>query len=204
MSVYTKGIRQAFGVWLTGRTAAGTNVRGNRRLKPWEEDLPALSVYTLREENEVRDESPRSYLRRVEVAVEAAVVDPRTLDTLPPASAERAARELDDLLQQCEDAIHPRLAFGGVALPGGRELVVSTPHTFLAGTEYDFESETGIVILGGARQVWTVGYVTEHPESSPAELAPFETIEVSWDLAGTDDALEASDTLKPEQPAPEV
>lgn len=203
--IWTKAIRTAFASWLTGKTAAGERVKATRILRPWEEDLPVLSVYTLRDDPEKRDESVPSYLHRVDVAVEAAVIDPRTLDTLSPASAERAARELDDLLQQCFEVIQPRLGFPGVCLPTGyAPLRISSPETGYAGTEWDFE-DAGAIALGGARQLWTIAHLTEHSEETPAELAPFETINIDWDLVESLDATpEATDTIKPEQPTPEV
>lgn len=89
--------KQAVAV-LLGRTLAGASVFPSR-VAPylsngWQNELPAIAVYTMDENGEIFNASPREYRRTVELVIEIIVTEDADLDD----TLDTIAREVEQLL----------------------------------------------------------------------------------------------------------
>lgn len=90
-----KEIRNAFKELLMGKTRALFSVFTSRQSSLWEEDLPAINIWAQDEsEIEIYTESPRRYLRKLEVTIE-----------LYLAGSKRVDDEIDDFTSEIENII---------------------------------------------------------------------------------------------------
>jgi hypothetical protein len=171
-------IRLAVAELLKGRTNAGTRVASSRATPVWKQGLPAIAVYTGRDEYEISVEAPREYQVRTEVAVELFVEE--TTAGLPD--------ELIDLLEAQVFAVltsDPTL---------GIDQFVLEPVSFA--TDFNANAKRP---LGGARFLWRATHYREAPEGELGEMGLFETAHVETDLAPADQNLDSVDDVHPEQ-----
>lgn len=138
------------------RTRAGDRVHPNRFRPVHEDDLPAILVYTLEEEDDDEDSSPRQYLATVQLAVTVVV-------KYSELGQEDADEELDRLGQVCRDVLFFDTRLGGLLddLKLKRwEIAVLDP---IAG-----------VPMAAGRLVFEASYRTDAPEGAdPGALEDF-------------------------------
>ncbi len=171
-------IREATVELLLGQTAAGTRVSSSRARPSWSEGLPAILVYTPREDWEVSVDSPREYRVRTDVAVELLV-------------EKSAAGVPDELLDELADQVFAVLSKNPTLDLDGLTIVpVSSASDFAEGAKRP---------LGGERFLWRATHYREAPEEEPGELGIFETAHIEHDLAPPDGTLEALDDVHPDQ-----
>lgn len=171
-------IRVAVVEFLKGATDAGLRVSSSRARPAWREGLPAISVYTPREEWEVSIEAPREYRVQTDVAVEIFVEE--SVDGLP-----------DELLDRLEVQVFAVLSKNPTLEIDQLQIVpVSSASDFGAQKKHP---------LGGERFLWRATHYRQAPEGEPGELGLFERAHVEHDLAPVDGTREALDDVFPEQ-----
>jgi hypothetical protein len=182
VSVERRTIRCYLAEKLVGRTRAGSNVRPQRfdpilpeRELDGVEVFAALMVYGLSETLEVHADSPRTYARELELAVEVFVQAGPELD------AEAVEDLVDDVCDQVEcvvDAELPQLL--RVRVPGTQEtLSVNPSHSRLLRVEVGFDAK-GVQLAGAARLVWAVAYSTDVDERLQARATDLETVRATY------------------------
>lgn len=162
-------------------TIAGQNVFNDQPSKMWEEDAPAVYVWTRREQVQVASDTPREYQRDLEVIIEAHTK--RTIGA-------RAADLVDVLLSQAEFVMEKNRLWPTLA-----DLFCVQPSTSgLEDVDLDLSSETSRVQGGGALS-YSLQYFTGYVPSE-AELSAFRRAQVNWDLGPNPDGIiEAQDAL---------
>lgn len=167
---------------IEGIASNGANVYANRSRKVYPEEMPALIVYTRDEQAEIEIEAPRSYKRRLRVAVEIIT------DTKDDAKAP------DDLVDDIAAEIERRL-FRDETLTG----LVSDVR--LSDTEMETNSD-GETMHAAARVTFEIHYWTEAPEEQVG-LDDFESVHSEMLPAGAidDDTEPAIDDISIDQDA---
>lgn len=94
MSNKKKEIRNAFKELLKGKTRALFSVHTSRTGVMWEEDLPAINIWSSGEELEVAGEAPWRYKRACDITVELYLQSARNVDD-----------EIDDFITEVEDLV---------------------------------------------------------------------------------------------------
>lgn len=171
-------IREAAVELLLGQTPAGSRVSSSRARPSWREGLPAITVYTPREEWEVSIDSPREYRVRTDLVVE--IVVEGSADGVPDEDLDAIAVAVFGVFSKA-----PTLDLENLILEP-----VSSSSSF---------SAEGKRPLGSERFVWRATHYREAPEEEPGELGNFELAHLEHDLAPTDGTLEALDDVSPEQ-----
>lgn len=171
-------IRQTVAALLKGNTNAGPRVAASRATMVWKQGLPAIAVYTARDEYEISVEAPREYQVQTDVAIELFV-------------EETAGGVADDLLDELEDQVF-RLLTNDETL--GIDQFKIRPVSFAS----DFTAEAKRP-SGGARFLWRATHYREAPEGELGEMGRFETAHIEHDLAPKDGELDAVDDVHPEQ-----
>jgi hypothetical protein len=122
-------IRAAIKTVLDGATSAGSNVYSSRRTKLWNEELPAIFIFTL--EEPVTPESQRNtrYIRDVQILIEIRLEASTDVDD-----------ELDALVGEVEDLIIANQSLSGTVLS---VLQLNTEVSF----DPNGEKEVGVAIL---------------------------------------------------------
>ncbi len=162
-----KLIRHALVALLTNATAAGARVQGTRVEPHKKSQLPAISVYTLREpvdQDASANTAPRELTRDVKVEITGWVAHS---DALPVDDA------MDDLAEQIEAVMDADPYLGGTA---GESVLESTEMQVV---EDDGRSDplVGIVTL-----TYSVTYRTS--PAAPANLDDFITVDATHKIAG--------------------
>lgn len=174
MSHPRQEIRDAmFSILQTALASQGIlNFSKNRFRKFWEEEeLPAVTVYTLSETSEIFDTAPRSLKRTLTLAVEVTVQDNEGLDDT-----------VDNLALLIENAIYADETLGGKAWD-----VVLTGTDIIQKTEG--EKITGAIIL-----VFDVKYVSYAPGIKTLD----DLEEIHSTLVQSNDANDLSSTIEVE------
>ena len=178
MSLIRKALRTELVAALLHETAAEGRVYGNRATMPRGLSLPAIVVHTRRDPAELHSQSPRSYLRELEVYVELFVrakegeIHDDLLDVLDAQAFVAIHRQLDRI---------------------GDEYSLHWTLTGFRGTECDFTAD-GARIVGGARQTWVLAYEERVP-NDPGELEQLKLAHVEWETLPLDGELEATDDI---------
>ncbi len=94
MSNKRKEIRHAFQTLLKGRTRALFSVHSSRTRAIWEEELPAINVWTGDEEPEVAGIAPFRYKRTLEVVIELYLRSVHDIDD-----------DMDDFMSEVENIV---------------------------------------------------------------------------------------------------
>jgi len=180
-----KLIRHAVVTRLTNATAAGNRVSATRMDPHRKSDLPAISVYTLREPTDPGSSStaPRELTRDVKVEIAGWVVHS---DALPLDDA------MDDLAEQIEMAMDADPFLGGAA-----------GDSFLESTEMQVREPDGASdpLIGIITLTYSVTYRTI--PSAPANLDDFLTVVQSTPIVGgVADTVPASDQFTVQEIAP--
>jgi len=190
MSLERRTLRCFFAEALKGRTVAGQNVvpqRSDPILPDVELDgvevFASLMVYTLAEEVERHADTPRTYARTVDLAVEVFAQQG------PEADAQALEDLIDDVCDQVECVVDPLIPqLSRVELPGtGTTLSVNPSRSTLARVELDFDSR-GAKLSGAARLVWRIVYSTEVDEREQARATDLETVRVTYRFPPPDPA----------------
>lgn len=185
MSLLRKFIRQTVVARLKGRTIAQGRVSSNRGNKVWEEEVPALAVYSRREDLEKLNVAPIRYRREVRIAVEVFVEERQgfVID-----------EQVDDLCEQVEQVLLPAMMLPGT--PDSLELDATDCR--LESVEIDVDSE-GKRLLGAARMTFLWVYFQDIDELDSEEgreaVGLFRHAFVRWDFPPPDGALEAADDI---------
>lgn len=149
---------------LFGTTNAGTSVYASR-VKPlisneWQNELPAIIVYTMDDSGEIFNQAPREYLRKVELVVEIHAEGNDALDDT-----------LDTLARQVEHLLLMDDTLGGTAnnLEYVRSRMVLLD-----------QSET---LTGACRVIFEAEYLDRHPDDLFNESLPdLNTVTTEYNL----------------------
>lgn len=171
-------IREAVVALLKDSTDALDRVSSSRARRVWTEGLPAIVVYTPREEFEESIQSPREYRVRTDVVVE--IIVEGSAESVP-----------DELLDTVSDQVWEILTRTPTLCLDNLELEpVSNGTTFEANAKKPLASE---------RFTWRATHYREAPEGEPGEPGLFQKLHAEQDLAPTDGDLEAIDDVTLEQ-----
>lgn len=193
MTVQRKAIRCRVADELKGRTAAGQNVRANRTEPLWpDRDLvgsevrASLLVYTLTEQGiTAAIDSPRTYERPLELAVEVFVEQGPELD------ADAVEDLLDDVCDQVECVLEPLIPqLLKLEVPGDEPLELNPSRSGLSRVELGFDSRTGVQLAGAARLVFTIDYGTNVDEREAARATDLEGANVRYRFPPLEDGGE--------------
>ena len=179
MSLQRKALRKEAQRLLVNRTIALDRVSTNRAEKIWEKGVPAISIYTRRDEFEILTDAPREYDREAALAFEVWVDE---IDGLP------IDDQLDDMGEQMEGILIPKLVLPDCPI------VLDVTKTLPVGWEFDFDA-TGKKLRGAARLTILYVYRQSVDESDPARMNPLRTLGVDWDFPPPDGILEAQDLV---------
>lgn len=181
MTAERKSIRCFFKDRLLGKTAAGANVTAQRvdPIRPQTElgtddVFASLMVYTLREAVTTYQDTPRTYTRTLDLAVEIFAEG-------GPAVDDEAVEDLiDDVCDQVECVVDPLIPqLLAVRVPGGELLDVNPSKSGLVRVEIGFDAE-GRQLAGAARLLWAIEYGTAVDERAQARATDLETVRVTY------------------------
>lgn len=158
-----KEIREAFVAHIiAANTAAGVKVYENRARPVWQDNLPAINVWTDRETVDLLNAAPKIYRRTLEVVVEIYADSKANIDDM-----------LDMVSNQVENAFDTEDRF---------TLQASTSDITYAGSEMGL-IESGTRQTGICRIHYDVEYIS-HAGVDPATLDDFLRADVSYKLEG--------------------
>lgn len=190
MSLERKAIRRAAVAFLRGRTHAGNQVKetDSDPFRPSTAVPVSLGVYTLLDtiDDEASIDSPRYYVRDLELAVEVWVEESTT--------GQKRAALLDDVADQverCIAAMVPRLERVEVC---GQPLEINRSRTRLDRVELGFD-RAGRSLLGSARVVFSIRYGAPARPFDCGDVVDLDTLGVGWDFAPPDAVLDARDEI---------
>lgn len=149
---------------LLGRTSAGASVFASRVAplitNDWQNELPAIIVYTLDEQGELQHAAPREYLRTVQLVIEIHAGASHALDDT-----------LDLLSRQVENLLLVDDTLGGTL----NDLRYASTKMILR--------DDGAELLGGCRIILNAEYLDRHPDDLfNASLPDFNTLGVDYSL----------------------
>lgn len=175
-----KQIRAAIKAKLLNATACGARVYTNRFTRVWDNELPAILIYTVDEPVTTWAEAPREYERRLKLAFE--VVASPTADAV-------VDDILDDIIQQIEDILALDCTLGERC----RDIMITN-------TEYT-STVDGTKEIAAARATFDVLYYSiEVAIDANTALDAFETAETTYNAGvGGDAPAVAEDTIEPAQ-----
>lgn len=165
---------------LLGKTSAGQSVYASR-IEPfisrgWEQELPAIVVYTMDESGEIWSAAPREYQRRVELVVEIHAAGDSSLDDT-----------LDTVARQVEVALLADDTLGGTV----NDLRYSRTRMVLR--------DEGETLLGGCRISFEAEYFDIHPTAAvDGALPDLSTVATDYSLSNeqTDPADRAKSIIE--------
>lgn len=181
MTVERRKIRCFLADSLKGRTRAGENVRP-QRFDPILPDVEldgdevraGLAVYTLSEQVTTDQDSPRTYARALEVAVEVFA------QAGPEVDAEALEDLVDDVCDQVECVVDPLIPqLLAVRVEGAEALSVNPSRSGLQRVELGFDAR-GVQLSGAARLVYLVVYSTDVDEREQARATDLERARVTY------------------------
>lgn len=164
MSHPRTAIRNKVVALLLGQTNAGASVYASR-VKPflsngWQNELPAIVVYTMDENGEIYNAAPREYLRTVEVVVEV------------HANADEA---LDDVLDAISRQVERRLL--------ADDTLGDTVNDFTYSRTRMVIRDEGQDLIGGCRIIFDAEYLDRHPDDDFNDSLPnFNTLNTEYSL----------------------
>ncbi|MCQ9423372.1 hypothetical protein NRB16_07525 [Pseudomonas sp. LJDD11] len=171
-------IRKQVVAQLVGQTSVGANVFASR-VAPlitngWQNELPAIIVYTLDEQGELLHTAPREYLRTVQLVVE---IHASAVDALDDT--------LDSLARQVENLLLVDDTLGGTV----NDLRYASTKMILR--------DDGDELLGGCRIIFNAEYLDRHPDDRfNASLPDFNTLATDYSLNNQQaDAADRATTL---------
>lgn len=161
-------IRKAAAQILTGATDAGPSVFTNR-VEPfindrWQQELPAINVFTMDEQSEVFNESPLEYRRVVQLVIEIQAAANALLDDV-----------LDTIARQAEIALSIDDSLNGTT----ERLEYSDTRMVLR--------EEGEELIGACRITFDANYIDALPPEGEPVLDDFLRARVDYNLAGEQD-----------------
>ena len=182
MTVERKTIRCFFADKLRWKTRAGDNVRPQRfdpiipeRELDGVDVFASLMVYGLSEQITRHADTPRTYSRELELAVEVFVQAGPELD------AEAVEDLVDELCDQVECVVEPEIPqLAAVEVPGtSSQLSVNPSRSGLQRVEVGFDAK-GVQLAGAARLVFVIAYSTDVDEREQARATDLETARVTY------------------------
>jgi hypothetical protein len=159
-------IREQVAAILTGATVAGANVFPSRKINFRAAELPAIAIYTLGTDSEVRDESPRAHRRTTTLVVELRVQSGSSIDEVDD--------PLDDFCLQVENL-----------LDYDRYLLDIAENVTPTGTDIVLDP-AGDRVVGVAAMSYEVVY-NQCAAENPASAVPFEEAAATYNLDGAVD-----------------
>lgn len=149
---------------LLGNTAAGSSVFASR-VAPyisngWQNELPAIAVYTMDENGEIVTAAPREYLRTVELVVEIVASEDAALDD----TLDGIARTVEQILLR-DDTLDGTCS----------EFTYSRTRMVI--------KDEGENALGGCRVIFDAQYLDRHPDDFfNNTLSPLNTVATDFSL----------------------
>lgn len=194
MSLKRIQIRKAVQSVLLGKTRAESRVYSNLSSVYWQEEFPAIGIFTRGEAVAVLNTAPREYQRTIELVVEILASGSET-----PESGELAEDVADQIAEQVELELNRDETFGEIEnAVGKREALVDSLE--LQTVEFDFQGE-GVKPLAACRLVYSLKYTQFRPGSLAEQegVGNLETINAKWkvghDSAAPDNVVELEDNV---------
>lgn len=165
MSHPRTAIRKQAVAQLLGLTSAGSSVYASR-VAPlisngWQNELPAICVYTMDEGGEIFNAAPREYLRNVQLVVEIHANADEALDDV----LDVIARQVENLLLQ-DDTLGDTV----------NDLRYAQTRMVIR--------DEGEDLIGGCRIVFNAEYLDRHPDDNFNDSLPnFNTLNTEYSLA---------------------
>lgn len=180
-----------------GDTLAATRVEGIRaaRWDPRKIKVPAVSVYTLRENIDEQSKSPVNYRRGCELVVELLCRDAggRVMEDIADELAEQIECLLLPVLHEIADAAatEPNPAV---------EYNTDPQRTTYEGFELEHDAD-GVAIFGGARLRFVFSYYrtasSDMDEQTAGQIGVLQQLQLSWDVQPADGAIDTTDEIRP-------
>ncbi|GAB7527914.1 hypothetical protein PS3A_03200 [Pseudomonas sp. 3A(2025)] len=173
-----EAIRKQACAQLLGRTSAGARVFASRVAplitNDWQNELPAIIVYTLDEQGELQHAAPREYLRTVQLVIEIHASATEALDDT-----------LDTLARQVENLLLVDDTLGGTV----NDLLYASTKMIIR--------DDGAELIGGCRIILNAQYLDRHPDDLfNASLPDFNTLHTDYSLHNAQpDAADRAQTL---------
>ncbi len=150
---------------LLGKTSAGFRVYASRVApfisNEWQNDLPAVVVYTMDESAEIYNVAPREYRRTVELVIEVHANATSAMDDV-----------LDAIARQIEQTLLADDTLGGTA----NDVQLSRTRMVIR--------DEGQELLGGCRIILDVEYFDRHPDDFFNQSLPdLNTVATDYSLA---------------------
>lgn len=179
-----KLIRKKVAELLKGKTDAGDRVFPNATIPTWEEELPAILVYTRSEPVTPYAETPRELERNLDIIIEIKAKGPETDEEgEAPLDGESLEDILDDISEQVE-----------AIMSVDDSLEDTADESILQNTELDYEG-TGALPIGAARLSYNITYYTMSPRQGAA-LNNLGKVEAQYHVGKVDEKTrEAKDTI---------
>lgn len=188
MSLARKAIRKHVADLLRGHTIAGDRVTTNRSDRPWAKEVPALVVFTRREEDRLFNQSPRRLEREARVAVALFV------ETTDPGGFP-IDDQIDDLAQQVEDQLNRNIALPKLQPTlDAAGIGINPTKSGLESVDME-DGADGQKLYGSAVLTYLFTYYTTAHDEDGLESAPFLLAGIEWDYPPPDGELEATDEI---------
>lgn len=169
MSEARKNIRQKVVELLLYKTAAEDRVFSNPARNLWQENLPAILVYSRSETVNEFSSAPRTLKRSLRLAIECVANADENLDD-----------QLDDLTEEVERALGADESLGGLA-----------SDCLLEEVTMELKGD-GQTVIGSCALTYLVTYFSEIKDES--EIVPLEGIDIAYDL-NSNESREAEDKI---------
>lgn len=164
-----KLIRQKLVDLISLRTRAEDRVFSSPARSAWQEQLPAILIYSRNEQVQEFSTAPRTLRRQLRITIECLAQLDEALDD-----------ELDDLTDEVEAAIGADETLGGIVVD-----------CILEEIEMQLKGE-GQTLIGTSSMTYLVTYHTELVDTG--EISPLEGIDVDFNL-NSDEIIEARDEI---------
>lgn len=183
-------IRERVIARLKNATIAGANVFNSRPTTAWPDVMPAIVVFTGRDDIELFRQAPRVFKARVSVHVEL-FVESRQLGA-PPALVP-AHQTLDLLIEQVEALLDSDPLLRD-ALTGEAAAAECPENGVQLSIETDFDRDNRNVV-GGARVTWQYVYTRAAAKVPLPATGDLELLNVEYELSGNNATPEAVDDV---------
>jgi hypothetical protein len=182
-----KNIRKAIVSILKDKTSAENRVYSNPSIPPAEKELPIILVYSRTEPVEPLADAPRELIRRLGIIIE--IIAKGSEDNLEVGTPENGVDPVDDILDDMAEQVEQ-------AMSKDDTLLATCDDSILTNTEFEYESEGGLVI-GALRLSYDVTYTTMSPRSSLDQgiKDSFLTNTVDYNISEDENTREATDKV---------
>lgn len=177
MSAQRKLIREATAAILKGRTPVGDNVFASRSAPLWGEyELPAIIIYTEREQIQVQNTAPREFIRELELRIEI----------------QAEGVDADDVLDDIGDAVERTIGRSD-RLTYAKEATVAD---IILISEQMVIRQEGEKLVGGLIISYTATYVTPEPDEYASDpVDALKSVYTEYNLDGEQAAADRAADL---------